>query len=64
MITGIQKMISFNILKDKEYTLLSWLRIIKKSKKDLTKINISCIDNYLVIYFEILQIQLIFIKIH
>lgn len=44
MITGIQKMISFNILKDKEYTLLSWLRIIKKSKKDLTKINISCID--------------------
>jgi len=44
MITGIQKMISFNILKDKEYTFLSWLRIIGKGKKDLTRINIQKID--------------------
>jgi len=44
MITGIQKMISFNILKDKEYTLLSWLRLIGKGKKDLTKIKIPNID--------------------
>jgi len=44
MITGIQKMISFNILKDKEYTFLSWLRIIGKGKKDLTRISLQKVD--------------------
>lgn len=35
VLIGIQKMIVYNILKDREYMFENWLRIIKKGKKDL-----------------------------
>ena len=38
VLIGIQKMITFSIMKDKDFVFENWLRLIKKGKKDLLKI--------------------------
>ena len=41
ILTGIGKMITFSIMKDKNFMLENWLRLIEKSKKDLLKIKLE-----------------------
>jgi hypothetical protein len=38
VLLGIQKMIIFSIMKDKDFVFENWLRLIKKGKKDLLRV--------------------------